>query len=263
MPPAHRNAAYETSRNFCFLPVALVHKHPRLSKHVVTWPLDSEKGNVPALQATGPRPLAAPTPAPRAHKGRHVAVEAEGTQGGQPETATLTAMGPLRGGDSLVPAESSSTQDPQTPPKLQAASPANGLGKWGRCPFQSEHTGRQLRPSQLEPLKRDPMPPGSVPGSAPRYPGQQGGWGVGGEDESAPGPWQAPARSPPALADAWSRAQAKAAVWALGLPRSLRPFPRRSAHPVLRNDQLLSRLPHWLCLHLAPASGTLPLSAFL
>lgn len=180
MPPAHQNASYEPSRNFCFLPVALVHKHPRLSKHVVTWPLDSEKGNVPALQATGPRPLAAPIPPPRAHKGRHVAVEAEGTQGGQPETATLTAMGPLRGGDSLVPAESSSTQDPQTPPELQAASPANGLGKRGKCPFQSEHTGRQLKLSQLEPLKRDPMPPGSVPGSAPRYPGQQGGWGVGG-----------------------------------------------------------------------------------
>lgn len=42
----------EPSRAFCFLPTAPVHeKHPRLSKHMVTRPLHSQKGNVPVPQA--------------------------------------------------------------------------------------------------------------------------------------------------------------------------------------------------------------------
>lgn len=93
MPRAQQNASYEPSRTLCFLPMAPVHKkHPRLSKCVATWLLDSEKGTVLALQAwrahTGPGPPAAPTPATRlmsgspasqGHKSRCKVVNTEGT----------------------------------------------------------------------------------------------------------------------------------------------------------------------------------------
>ena len=45
------------SRNFCFLPKApMPEKHPWLSKHEVTWTLDSEKGTVPAAGDRGQGP---------------------------------------------------------------------------------------------------------------------------------------------------------------------------------------------------------------
>lgn len=45
------------SRNFCFLPKApMPEKHPWLSKHEVTWTLDSEKGTVLAAGDRGQGP---------------------------------------------------------------------------------------------------------------------------------------------------------------------------------------------------------------